>query len=106
MPEAPVTMPETSAPPPAPPQSEVPRKAEPTILPTLFHEGYGTYQTKASSFLYSYTLVTAVMVAFFLIAQWIANHAPVIAKNLESIDIVLPSVLLPGHDAGGGTHDP
>src|SRR5437899_1686208 len=105
MPEAPVTMPETNAPPPAP-QPEVAKKAEPSILPTLFHEGYGTYQTRPSSFVYSYTLVTVTVLAFYLIAQWVANHAPMIAKNLESIDIVLPSVLLPGHDAGGGAHDP
>jgi len=50
MPEAPVTMPEISVPPPpAPPQPEVKRKAEPSILPSLFHEGYGTYQTKPTS---------------------------------------------------------
>jgi protein TonB len=104
MPEAPVTMPEMSAPPPAPPQPEVKRKAEPSILPTLFHEGYGTYQTKPSSFVYSYALVTALMVAVILLASIV----PVVPKTDLGpvVDLVLPPVLQPGHDAGGGAHDP
>jgi protein TonB len=103
MPEVPVTMPDISAPPPAPPQPESKRKAEPSILPTLFHEGYGTYQTKPTSFIYSYSFVTAVLVIFLLIASIV----PPITKTTEvATEIVLPSVLLPGHDSGGGAHDP
>ncbi len=105
MPEAPVTMPEISAPPPAPPQPEMKRKAEPSILPTLFHEGYGTYQTRPSSFLYSYSLVTALLIGFILLASIV----PPLTKTAElgpAVEIVLPAVVQPGHDAGGGAHDP
>lgn len=103
MPEAPVITPEISTPPP-PAQPQVQRKAEPSILPTLFHEGYGTYQTKPSSFFYSYGLVTAVLVAFILIASIV----PPLTKTepVQAVEIVLPAVLQPGHDSGGGAHDP
>jgi len=98
-------MPEVSAPPPAPPQPGVPRKAEPSILPSLFHEGYGTYQTKPTSFLYSYSLVTALLVAFLLIAS-IPGVIPKTPEHETLTEIVLPPVLQAGHDAGGGAHDP
>ena len=106
MPEAPV-MTEISTPPPpqpAPTQPVAPRQVEPPILPTLFGVGYGTYRTKPSSFLYSYGFVTAVVIAFILIASIV----PPVAKLIESqsIEIVLPSEpATVGQDAGGGAHD-
>ena len=104
MPEAPV-MPEISAPPqPAPSKPAAPRPAEPMILPTLFGAGYGTYRTRPTSFLYSYGLVTAVVIAFILIASIV----PPVAKLVESqvTEIVLPTApAIVGHDAGGGAHD-
>jgi len=105
MPEAPV-MPEISA----PPQPEAaksapsPRPVEPAILPTLFGAGYGTYRTKPTSFLYSYGLVTALVIAFILIASIV----PPVAKLVETqmTEIVLPTTpMTVGHDAGGGAHD-
>ncbi len=107
MPEAPVAMPEVSTPPPpVPPQMEK-RKAEPSVLPTLFGEGYGTYKTNPKSFIYSYAFVVAGLIAFILISQWLMAHRTEIVEKLgPAIDIVMPQTLTVGHDAGGGTHDP
>ena len=105
MPEAPV-MNEISAPPqPAPPKPATPRMVEPAIMPSLFGLGYGTYKTKKTSFLYSYGFVTALAVAFVLIASIVPPVKDLIAE--QPIEIVLPSSAVPtvGHDAGGGTHE-
>jgi TonB family protein len=70
----------------------------------LFGAGYGTYRTKPTSFIYSYGFVTAVAIAFFLLA----SIMPPVADLIESqpIEIVLPSESATvGHDAGGGAHE-
>ena len=103
MPEAPV-MPEINAAPPEPPKPPAARPAERAILPTLFGAGYGTYKTKPTSFIYSYGIVTAAVIAFILIASVV----PPVAKMIEeqTTEIVLPtSPPLVGHDAGGGAHE-
>jgi len=104
MPEAPTTTPEVKTPPPAQPAAAVRR--EPTILPTLFGEGYDIYERKPGAFIGSYSFVIAALVAFLLLAKFVPKPEP--EEKLTAIEISLPTPPpnIVGNGGGGGNHDP
>ena len=103
MPEAPVTTPEASTPP--PPQPAAPPRREPTILPTLFGEGYDIYERKPGAFVGSYSLVIGALVAFLLITKFVP-HTPPAELLGPVVEISLPPSKIVGGPSGGGDRSP
>ena len=104
MPEAPVTTPEVKIPPPAQPAT-TPRR-EPTILPTLFREGYDIYERKPGAFVGSYSLVIASLVAFLLLAKFVPKPPPEEPRTFIDISLPMEPPSVVAGKSGGGAHDP
>lgn len=92
---------------------DAPNNAKPeTILPTLFGEGYGTYQVKKGSFVVSFLLNTLATAILVYIGSYVAANAPEIKKAIADSGIVDISPYIPeasktqmGGGGGGGDRD-
>jgi TonB family protein len=80
------------------------------VLPTLFGDGYGLYEVRKGSFVFSFALNTSLIALLIWLGSWTAAHAPEIKQVVGlSVDIS-PYVLPPaksvsGGGGGGGSHD-
>jgi TonB family protein len=83
-----------------------------TILPTLFGEGYGTYEVKKGSFVASFVLNTMATALVIYIGSYVASKAPEIKQAIADSGIVDISPYIPqasdkpvGGGGGGGDRD-
>lgn len=107
MPEAPVTTPEVQTPPPPQPAAATSRR-EPTILPTLFGEGYDIYETKPGAFIGSYAFIITAIVLFLVVSKWFVRNVVIPENSTQVIELTLPmepSKII-GGPSGGGASDP
>jgi TonB family protein len=80
------------------------------VLPTLFGDGYGIYEVRKSSFVFSFVLNTVILALLIWIGSWTATHVPEI-KQVTGIAVdISPYVMSPsdkqaGGGGGGGSHD-
>jgi TonB family protein len=80
------------------------------VLPTLFGDGYGTYEVRKGSFVVSFALNTSILALLIWFGSWTAAHAPEIKQVVGmSVDIspyvLPPSKSVSGGGGGGGSHD-
>lgn len=83
---------------PVQPKSEV-------ILPTLFGEGYGSYQIHKSNFFISFVLHMIAVALLIWSAMWVAEHHQEIKQQITEVFTpadVSPYVLKPAPDKAGG----
>lgn len=83
------------------------RPPEPTVLPTLFGEGYGVYQIKPLNFVISFVVQIAMVVLLLASGVFVAKHHQEIKKQVVGLvaDIspyVLPPSKKPAGGGGGG----
>ena len=100
-----------STPDPQKPLSKAPRAEQKhDVLPTLFGDGYGIYEVRKSSFVFSFVLNTVILALLIWIGSWTATHVPEI-KQVTGIAVdISPYVMSPsdkqaGGGGGGGSHD-
>ncbi len=76
----------------------------PSILPTLFGEGYGQYKPWRSTFVFSFLAHTLAVALLVLAGRFVAEHRPEVRQQVIGIVTdVSPYVLPPsGSKAGGG----
>ena len=93
----------TAASPPSGPQT--------SVLPTLFGEGYGTYSTRPSAFVFSFTLNILVAALLVWSGHWVVQHRQQIQQRVVGlVTDISPYVLAPsakesGGGGGGGERD-
>lgn len=79
-------------------------------MSTLFGDGYGLYEVRKGSFVFSFLLNTAVIALLVWVTSWTATHAPQIKQVVGMSVEISPYVLPPSKDVsggggGGGSHD-
>jgi len=90
---------------------EVPRPEQSSILPTLMGEGYGLYETKPATFVFSFIIHTAAVAVVLISGQFLVSHRQEIKQQVVSlVSDVSPYVLSPsttkaGGGGGGGDRD-
>src|ERR1043166_3621845 len=98
--------PETPARMPAPPapQAGVPPAPDTTILPTLFGEGYGLYNTKPITFVFSFVGHTVLVVLVVWSSMFVVSHRKQIQQQVVGIVTDISPYVLPASatKAGGG----
>ena len=78
----------TAASPPSGPQT--------SVLPTLFGEGYGTYSTRPSAFVFSFTLNILVAALLVWSGHWVVQHRQQIQQRVVGlVTDISPYVLAP-----------
>jgi periplasmic protein TonB len=105
--------PETSAMTQVPPAPEtvVPTTSEHTILPTLFGEGYGLYNTKPITFVYSFIAHTVIVGLVVWSSVFVVSHRKQIQRQVVGIVTDISPYVLPpaatktGGGGGGGDRD-
>lgn len=91
--------------------AEPARPPEPTVLPTLFGEGYGVYQVKPLNFVISFVVQIALVVLLLASGVFVAEHHKEIKKQVVGlVTDISPYVLSPskkpaGGGGGGGDRD-
>ena len=84
---------------------------EPSVLPTLFGEGYGLYTTRPSTFVLSFLIHVLVIVLLLTSGTYVARHSQEIKQHVVGlVSDVSPYVLPPastraGGGGGGGDRD-
>ncbi len=93
------------------PQSRAPQDEQKhEVLPTLFGDGYGLYEVRKGSFVFSFFLNSALIALLVGVTSWTATHAPQI-KKVVSMSVEISPYVLPqskdvsGGGGGGGSHD-
>ncbi len=93
------------------PQSQAPQAEQKhDVLPTLFGDGYGLYEVRKGSFVFSFILNTSLIALLVWVTSWTASHAPQIKQVVGMSVEISPYVLPPSKDVsggggGGGSHD-
>lgn len=87
----------------APPKVET----EPAVLPTLFGEGHGLYQTKRGTFALSFLIHALLIVVLVTSGRYVAVHRDALAQQVVGLitDVspyVLPTSLKQAGGGGGG----
>jgi protein TonB len=88
-----------------------PAVPQPSVLPTLFGEGYGAYRARPGIFVISYLLNMLVVVVFAWSGHWLVVHQEEIKRHVMGlVTDVSPYVLPPsktqaGGGGGGGDRD-
>lgn len=106
---APVTPAMMQAPP--APEAAVPPAPEPTILPTLFGEGYGLYGTKPITFVFSFIAHTLIIVLVMWSGSFVVTHRKQIQQQVVGLVTDISPYVLPasatkaGGGGGGGDRD-
>ena len=101
-------MPVAQSPPTAAPY---PATAQPSILPTLSGEGYGSYRAHAGAFVLSYALNLLIGAVLIWSGHWVVQHREQIQQQVVNlVTDVSPYVLPPsktesGGGGGGGDRD-
>lgn len=80
------------------------------VMPTLFGDGYGLYEVRKESFVFSFVLNTAVLALLIWAGSWTATHVPQIKQVTGMAVDISPYVMSPsdkpvGGGGGGGSHD-
>jgi len=80
------------------------------VLPTLFGDGYGIYEVRKGSFVFSFALNVSILALLIWLGSWTATHAPEIKQEVGlSVDIspytLPPAKSMAGGGGGGGSHD-
>lgn len=85
--------------------------AEPTVLPTLFGEGYGLYRTRPSTFLLSFLAHTLAIVLLLTSGTYLVSKRKEIRQQVVGLVadvspyILPPSLTKAGGGGGGGDRD-
>ena len=85
--------------------------AAPIILPTLFGEGYGQYETRSGTFALSFLAHTLAVVLLVLGSRFVAEHRNEVRQQVIGIVTDVSSYVLPpsaskaGGGGGGGDRD-
>ena len=88
-----------------------PSVPQPRVLPTLFGEGYGTYRTRPSAFIFSFALNILVAALLVWSGHWVVQHRQQIQQRVVGlVTDISPYVLAPsakesGGGGGGGERD-
>ncbi|HYL14740.1 MAG TPA: energy transducer TonB [Terriglobales bacterium] len=88
-----------------------PPSAQPSVLPTLFGEGYGTYRTRPSAFVFSFSLNILVAVLLVWSGHWVVQHREQIKQQVVGLVTDISPYALPpsakesGGGGGGGERD-
>src|SRR5437016_1040413 len=88
-----------------------PSVPQPRVLPTLFGEGYGTYRTRPSAFIFSFALNIFVTALVVWSGHWVVQHRQEIKQQVVGlVTDISPYVLQPsakesGGGGGGGERD-
>jgi len=91
-----------------PPSSLVP---QPSVMPTLLGEGYGTYRTRPAAFIISFTGNILVVALLVVSTHWVVEHRQQIKQNVVSLVtdispyVMPPSAKESGGGGGGGDRD-
>ena len=94
-----------------PPTAPAPMTTQPSILPTLFGEGYGVYGARPGAFVFSYLLNLVIIAVMVWSGHWVVQHRQEIKRQVISlVTDVSPYVLPPsktesGGGGGGGDRD-
>ena len=88
--------------PPAPPQPVSPGQSP---LPTLFQEGYGTYNVRPGAFILSYAANLVVVALLILSAQWVVAHRKELKEHVVGLVTDVTPYMATGSVGGGGNHD-
>jgi periplasmic protein TonB len=84
---------------------------EPSVLPTLFGEGYGLYATRPSTFLLSFLLHTLAIILLLTSGTYLVRHRQEIKQQVVALVtdvspyILPPSATRAGGGGGGGDRD-
>jgi len=85
--------------------------AEPSVLPTLMGEGYGLYETKPVTFVFSFILHTVAIAVVLISGQFVVSHRQEIKQQVVSLVSDVSPYVLPnaktavGGGGGGGDRD-
>jgi len=87
-----------------------PRPAQPappgqSPLPTLFREGYGTYNVRPGAFVLSYAANLVVVALLILSAQWVVAHRKELKEQVVGLVTDVTPYMSAGGGGGGGDHD-
>jgi periplasmic protein TonB len=86
-----------------PPTAPAPMAAQPSILPTLFGEGYGAYGARPAAFVFSYLLNVVIIAAMAWSGHWVVQHRQEIKQHvIDIVTDVSPYVLPPSKTESGG----
>ncbi len=83
----------------------------PSVLPTLFGEGYGNFKTRRSTFVFSFAAHFLAIVLVLLMGQFITQHRRAIGQKVIGIVtdispyVLPPSLSKSGGGGGGGDRD-
>jgi len=89
--------------PPIQAEPQAPQKPEPTILPTLFGEGYGNYNARPGAYILAYAVNLLVAVAILAASQWILEHRQDLKQKVVGlVTDISPYVLKSSPDQSGG----
>jgi TonB family protein len=76
---------------------------QPSILPTLFGEGYGVYGARPGAFVFSYLLNLVIIALMAWSGHWVVRHRQEIKQQVISlVTDVSPYVLPPSKTESGG----
>ncbi len=80
------------------------------IMPTLFGDGYGLYEVRKESFVFSFVLNTVILALLLWAGSWTATHVPEIKQAMGPAVDISPYVMSPsdkpvGGGGGGGSHE-
>ncbi len=84
---------------------------EPILLPTLFGEGYGMYDTKPATFVYSFVGHIVAATIILLVANYVVSHRHEIKRQVIDVVTDFSPYVLPasknqtGGGGGGGDRD-
>src|SRR5436853_129372 len=80
-----------------------PSVPQPRVLPTLFGEGYGTYRTRPSAFIFSFALNIFVTALVVWSGHWVVQHRQEIKEQVGGlVTDISPYVLQPSAKESGG----
>ena len=78
-------------------------RVQESVLPTLLGEGYGTYRTKGSAFVASYTANMLMIALVIWSGRWVVQHHQEIKQHVTNMVIELsPFDIHPAKNGGGG----
>jgi TonB family protein len=80
------------------------------IMPTLFGDGYGLYEVRKESFVFSFVLNTVILALLLWAGSWTATHVPEIKQAMGPAVDISPYAMSPsdkpvGGGGGGGSHE-
>ncbi len=86
--------------PPAQPSPE----PQPSVLPTLFGEGYGVYRTRAGPFVFSYIANVVLSALLVWSGHWMVEHRKEVKQRMAGLVTDISPYVLPSaaKEAGGG----